>query len=155
VWTNAGPAATFPPVTYGLACAFRRAVFAEYGFYDPWVVGGGAKLVCFAADGHWREGADSMRFHGAVREHFRRWVEGFHSVVRGEWGCIRGGIAHLWHGNPGNRKYRARHDEFERFQFDPSTDLALDENGLWRWNSDKPDMHQYVRDYFAGRQEDG
>jgi len=52
------------------------------------------------------------------------------------------------------RKHRQRYREFARFNFDPDTDLALDENGAWRWNSSKPEMHQFIRDYFAGRQED-
>ena len=34
-------------------------------------------------------------------------------------------------------------------------DIALDDVGVWRWNSDKPAMHAYVRDYFAARKEDG
>jgi hypothetical protein len=42
-----------------------------------------------------------------------------------------------------------------RFQFNPFTDLAADRNGAWRWNSDRREMHDYVRDYFVGRREDG
>jgi hypothetical protein len=42
-----------------------------------------------------------------------------------------------------------------RFQFDPFEDIAIDCQGVWRWNSDKREMHDYVRDYFASRMEDG
>ncbi len=144
-----------PPVSYGLGWAFRRELFASRGFYDAWVIGGGTRVHCFAADGLWREAVQAMRLTTRAAEHFRRWAEGFHQDVRGEWGCVPGAIAHLWHGTIGGRKFRQRYEDFSRFEFDPQTDLALDEHGVWRWNSDKPAMHQYVREYFAGRQEDG
>jgi hypothetical protein len=44
---------------------------------------------------------------------------------------------------------------FAAFQFDPGTDIALDDNGVWRWNSERAAMHDYVRGYFADRREDG
>jgi hypothetical protein len=152
VWANQG---SDPPVSYGLAWAFRREVFAERGFYDAWVVGGGTRLHCFGCAGLWKEAATAMRFHSSMREHFRRWAEGFHAQVRGQWGCVPGAIAHLWHGATAGRKYRQRYEDFARFDFDPNTDIALDEHGAWRWNSDKRAMHEYVRDYFAQRKEDG
>ena len=53
------------------------------------------------------------------------------------------------------RRYRERYTAFERFAFDPFEDIALDDAGLWRWASDKPEMHRFVADYFAARREDG
>jgi hypothetical protein len=149
-WSNPND----PPVTYGLAWAFRRELFADRGFYDPWIVGGGARAHFFAGDGYWQEAAIAFQFHPTMREHFRRWAKGFHAEVQGKWGCVPGAVAHLWHGDMARRKHRQRYREFARFNFDPDTDLALDENGAWRWNSSKPELHQYIRDYFAGRQED-
>lgn len=144
-----------PPVSYGLAWAFRRELFADRGFYDAWVIGGGTRVHCFASDGLWSECADAMRFTPPMREHYRRWAEGFHEVVQGKWGCVPGAIAHLWHGTTGNRRFRQRYEDFSRFDFDPAKDLALDDRGVWQWNAAKPAMHAYLRDYFAARQEDG
>jgi hypothetical protein len=48
-----------------------------------------------------------------------------------------------------------RHQGLSRFQFDPSVDIAFGKNGAWRWTSDKPDMHDFVRNRFASRREDG
>jgi hypothetical protein len=48
-----------------------------------------------------------------------------------------------------------RHLDLVPFQFDPRRDIVHDGNGGWRWNSDKPLLHAYVRDYFTGRREDG
>jgi hypothetical protein len=41
------------------------------------------------------------------------------------------------------------------YDFDPAADIAVDSSGCWRWNSDKPAMHEFVRGYFATRYEDG
>ncbi|HEY2826004.1 MAG TPA: hypothetical protein VGJ04_00260 [Pirellulales bacterium] len=150
-WSNPGDT---PPVTYGLAWAFRRELFANRGFYDAWIIGGGTRVHFFAGDGYWREAADAFQFHPAMRAHYRHWVRGFHAEVRGNWGCVPGAIAHLWHGDMARRRHRQRYQDFAQFAFDPSTDLALDENGVWRWNSNKPQMHQYLREYFASRDED-
>jgi hypothetical protein len=48
-----------------------------------------------------------------------------------------------------------RHGILTRFEFDPSQDVVIDDSGCWRWNTDKPQMHARVREYFASRQEDG
>jgi hypothetical protein len=52
------------------------------------------------------------------------------------------------------RKHRQRYQEFARFGFDPTTDIALDDHGAWRWNGAKSAMHDYLRSDIAGRQED-
>jgi len=39
--------------------------------------------------------------------------------------------------------------------YDPRTDLRLNADGCWTWNSDKPELHRRLREYFAGRREDG
>ena len=54
-----------------------------------------------------------------------------------------------------NRRYRERNDALARFLFDPSVDIALGKGGVWRWSSNKTEMHKFVRDYFGGRKEDG
>jgi hypothetical protein len=41
------------------------------------------------------------------------------------------------------------------FEFDPFEDIAVDRDGSWHWSSNKSQMHEYVRGYFASRREDG
>jgi hypothetical protein len=150
-WANPGDA---PPVTYGLAWAFRRELFAERGLYDAWVVGGGTRVHFFAAHGHAAEAGAAFTFHPAMHEHYRQWADSFHREVRGRWGFVPGEIAHLWHGDMARRKHRQRYVEFAEFDFDPYEDLALDKHGAWQWKSEKPAMHRYIREYIAGRKED-
>jgi hypothetical protein len=89
------------------------------------------------------------------RDHYLAWANPFYDAVRAEVGFLEGNLFHLWHGKPEHRRYYDRLEEVSRFQFDPFEDIAIDCQGVWRWNSDKRAMHDYVRDYFASRMEDG
>ena len=83
------------------------------------------------------------------------WARRFHQAADGAVGFVEGNIFHLWHGALENRRMRERHQILSRFEFDPSEDIALDDNGIWRWNSDKKEMHAFVGNRFYDRHEDG
>ena len=139
----------------GFAWAARRELLDEYGFYDATIMGGGDRAMACATYGVF----DSvMRFHSMnerQREYYLAWAEPFFESVGGAVSFADYELFHLWHGEMRDRKPRERHEGFERFGFDPYEDIAIDENRSWRWDSDKPDMHQYVKKYFASRREDG
>lgn len=145
------------PGTYnnGLAWAARRELVETHGLFDANIIGGGDRALSCAAYG----AADhAVHWHhmGAHHEaHYRRWAEAFYQDVRGKVAFLGTEILHLWHGDARHRGLATRHAGLGAFDFDPLSDLALDCNGCWRWNSDKPAMHRFVRDYFASRQEDG
>ena len=44
---------------------------------------------------------------------------------------------------------------FSSFHFYPLNDIAVQTNGVWRWQGSKTEMHRYVRRYFESRREDG
>jgi hypothetical protein len=150
-WANSDD---YPPVTYGLGWAFRRGLFADLGLYDPWIVGGGTRVHFYAAHGLLKEAADAFQFRPAMSDHFNDWAEDFHAAVDGNWGYVPGSVMHLWHGTPARRKHRQRYTEFAQFDFDPTLDLTIDDDGAWRWNRDNRPMHRYLREYIAGRRED-
>jgi len=75
--------------------------------------------------------------------------------VRADVGCLDGEIFHLWHGGIQGRRTRERHKGLQQFKFDPYSDIAIDMNGCWRWSTQKQNMHDYIRGYFAVRREDG
>jgi hypothetical protein len=87
--------------------------------------------------------------------HYLRWAQPFAAAVEGQIGCVPGTALHLWHGDPANRQYSSRNVVLQRHNFDPATDLRLNDTGLWEWASDKPDLHREVRAYFTSRREDG
>jgi hypothetical protein len=140
--------------TGGLAWAARRALLDRHGFYDTFVIGGGDKAILSAALGRY-EYVWTLEPNESQMEHYLRWARPFFADVQGQIGYVAADVYHQWHGDLRLRKYRDRHRGFRRFDFDPAVDIALDASGCWRWNSDKPEMHSYVRDYLASRREDG
>jgi hypothetical protein len=86
--------------------------------------------------------------------HYLNWAQKLYADVRGQMGYVQGMALHLWHGDPVNRQYSARNAILKRHCFDPATDLRLNADGVWEWASDKPLLHQEVRNYFYSRRED-
>ncbi len=138
----------------GLAWAARREIL-EHGFYDACIMGSGNRAIMCAQLGQFGYGWGFNKMNDRWTEHYLAWARQHFDRVRGRVGFVNGTLLHLWHGDLKDRNYADRHREFSRYQFDPAFDIAADENGCWRWNSDKPEMHQFVRHYFAMRKEDG
>ena len=138
----------------GFAWASPRALLDRHGLYDARVGGGGDRAILCAALGQFDYCVNSHSMNDRSVEHYRAWGDRFHAEVRGKIGSIDGRIFHLWHGSIESRRYLERHRALAKYGFDPFTDIALDGNGCWRWNSDKPGLHEYMRSYFASRNED-
>jgi hypothetical protein len=141
--------------TPGMAWAARRALVEAHGLYDACIIGGGDGAIMRAAFGFPELTAKRQMMNAARQEHYLAWAEPFREAVGGGVSYVDGDVFHLWHGAPQNRRYTARHRDFAPFGFDPRTDIAMDDGGAWRWNSDKSDMHAFLSDYFRSRDEDG
>lgn len=85
---------------------------------------------------------------------YLRWATDFHRDFRSI-GVVEGELYHLWHGDLLQRGYQRRKAILVDHGYDPLTDIAIEEQGCWRWSSHKPEMHKQVRDYFNARDEDG
>lgn len=136
----------------GYVWAADRALLDNHGLYDACIVGGAPEVINCAAYGCFDE---ALQLQPLNRDHYLAWAVPFHAAVQGNVGFIEGKLYHLWHGDNVNRRYRARQEALRKFQFDPFSDVALDEQGAWRWNSEKPELHEFLSDYFFGRKEDG
>jgi hypothetical protein len=139
----------------GLAWAARRELMEKDGFYDACILGSGNRAMVCAALGQFDYALQYLQMNARWAEHYLAWASRHFHGTGGRVGFAEGAILHLWHGDPADRKYMDRHHGLKEFNFDPTSDIGIDEQGCWRWNSDKPAMHQYVRDYFAARKEDG
>ena len=137
----------------GLAWAARRELLHQHGFYDACIVGGGDRAMICAA--YRNELMERHYINERQRDRYVGWAKPFHESIRDQIGSLDGDIFHLWHGHARDRQTRGRHEGLQRFQFDPFTDIALDTNGCWRWNTEKQEMHDYIRGYFVSRREDG
>jgi hypothetical protein len=139
----------------GLAWAARRELLDRHGFYDPCIIGGGDRAMLCGARGFINEIVANHYMNELQRQRLLAWAEPVREHLKADIGFIDGDILHLWHGDFRDRVQRSRHEGLQRFRFDPFSDIAIQENGSWRWNTDKPDLHEYVRGYFSSRREDG
>ena len=141
--------------TTGLAWASPREVLEKIGFYDACILGGGDHAMLCAALGEFEHCTRRVLMNARREEHYLAWARPYFESVRGRVDYIPGRIFHLWHGEIKDRQYEERHRGLEASDFDPFTDIALDQNGCWRWGSDKTELHAFVRRYFESRAEDG
>lgn len=137
--------------TAGLAWAARRELLDRHGLYDAAIVGGGDRAIVCAALGEWAGLREQHALGPRQWEHYLGWAGPFHAATRGQVGCVPGALLNLHHGPRTARNYAGRHTGLARFGLDPAVDLARDEGGCWRWNTDRPDLHGYVRDYLYSR----
>ena len=142
--------------TNGLAWAARRSLLDRHSLYDAHILGQGDRAIVCATIARFDDWVEAAAANSRQAQHYRAWGEPFFADVAGGIGFVDGRIFHLWHGDTKGRTLRtADYRDFGRFSFDPFNDIAIDANGCWRWNSDKPEMHRYVANFFAGRKEDG
>ncbi len=141
----------------GFAWAARRELIERCPLYDAAIAGGGDRLAAGAAYGLTEVMAAHHLMRGPRREHFLAWAERWRSAVGGAdaIGALHGEILHLWHGDLADRRGVERLEGLDALGYDPFNDIALDDRGVWRWSSDKPRLHGFVRDYLVGRREDG
>ena len=139
----------------GFAWAARKAALGAHGLYDACIVGTGDRAILLAALGEFDHGTLAAHMNSRQAEHYRRWARAVFPVMGGRVGAIEGRIFHLWHGDQQRRQYRQRHRLLAHFAFDPFTDITVDSEGCWRWNTPKSALHEGVRRYFASRREDG
>jgi hypothetical protein len=99
-------------------------------------------MIC-AANGCFELVMQTHYMNTQQRQWYMRWAKPFYDAVQGETTFLDADIFHLWHGDLGTRKYRARFD------------IVHGESGAWHWNTNKFEMHQYVLGWFASRREDG
>jgi hypothetical protein len=139
----------------GSIWAARRELLDSHGFFDACIVGGADKAITYAAYGCHDDVARHHAMNEYQREYYLAWAKPFFRDIQGDVTYVDGDVFHLWHGSMSDRRYRDRHEGIRPFHFDPSRDIAVADNGAWQWNSDKPLLHQYVKEYFAQRKEDG
>ncbi|MCB1499636.1 MAG: hypothetical protein KDK07_07565 [Bauldia sp.] len=135
----------------GFAWAAPRALIERERFYDTCIVGGGDRAMIAAAFGCFDHVVTRHRMTPPHADQYHAWAERFRRAVGGTVASIDGDIFHLWLGPYEKRQQRERYGKIAPHAFDPSRDIALSENRVWRWSSAKPDLHATVRDHLAAR----
>jgi hypothetical protein len=140
---------------FGLGWAARRDLLEAHGFYDAMILGSGDRVMACAAYGRFADGIYSTRLGAKRSAHYLKWAYPFFDSVRGNVACVDGRLFHLWHGDLHNRRYVQRHVDLAAFEFDPFTDITIDDSGCWAWKGRKDPLVTFIKTYFASREEDG
>ncbi len=140
----------------GGAWAARRDAIDETGLFDHDIIGGADAFMAFAWGGDIHRASLHAKntFSEQSKAFYLQQAEISHAQVKGQIGFVPGAAIHLWHGEAKNRLYVERLKFLQAHDFTLPDDIAIDNNGLWRWNSNKPEMHRDVANYFALRRED-
>ena len=139
----------------GYAWAAKRSILMQHGIYDAMPIGSGDAAFFNAIYGNFPKKHAYAYFNDAGYAHWQQWARPIYESVNKNVDCVSGLIYHLWHGDKKNRKYVDRHKPMHDMQFDPALDLKIGANQLLEWARPRPELEQYLIDYFASRQEDG
>jgi len=142
-------------VSPGYAWAFRREAIERHDLYEFCIAGGGDNALACAAWGCFEKVIGVHRMNPHQQARYLEWARPFHAEIRGTVASATGDIFHLWHGDMADRRPGLRHVEFQPFGFNPAEDIRAMPGEALRWNSAKPQLHAWLRDYFSARREDG
>lgn len=139
----------------GFAWAARRTLLQTHHLYDRHILGGGDMVIAHSLYGDrdfWRGRNYYCRFLtkkelAAIAE----WGRSLYADVGDSIYYIPGRVLHLWHGSISSRNYLERLRILQENDYDPTSDIILDKQGCWNWNSHKPNLHRQVGEYFASR----
>jgi hypothetical protein len=139
----------------GLAWVGHRALLEKHGIYDAMILGSGDDALAHAAYGRFDEFTKLLYLTPTQTNHYLNWARPFFDAVQGNTGYLKDDLFHYWHGAFADRQYVERQKTLLQFDFDPYLDVAIDDYGCFKWSSDKPELHAYLREYFVTRNEDG
>jgi len=137
----------------GFIWACRREVLDGIGLYDRSVLGSGDVVFCKGATGEFS--AEHLnRYTVAHRRDALGYMAKLYARTQGRVTHISHHATHLFHGRLRNRQYVSRDKILVSHDYDPTTDVAIDEKGVMAWAGNKPTIVGEVRAYFLGRRED-
>lgn len=141
----------------GFAWAARKeSIDTIGGLFDVAVVGEADYIMAKSLVG---EGTDVL--YPGVTDGYRKAVVDWQTQalkLRGNLGYVPGSVLHHWHGKKANRKYWDRCKILTDTQFDPTTDLKRDTQGLYQLvdhgDQKSKTLRDALRSYFRSRDED-
>jgi hypothetical protein len=135
----------------GYVWAARREFINKHKLYDPIITGAGDLFMLMAFTGNfgWLDYPEELRGYDMnAATHFFDWGFPVYKDTQGKIGHTSDVIFHMWHGDINNRNYLDLSKALQKNRFNPQEDLKLEINGSWKWASDKPKLHQAVKNIF-------
>ncbi|MCE2800312.1 MAG: hypothetical protein LW724_12200 [Planctomycetaceae bacterium] len=141
----------------GYAWAARRDLFEHCGLYDAGILGNGDHFMAhaFTDEMHSECITEFYQTDDLIYLHLRDWATRAYEYCQGDIGYVEGVVYHLWHGEHANRRYIQRHQQLRMVGYNPYTDIAIDDQGCFRWASHRPGLVELANEHFKLRKEDG
>ncbi len=141
-------------ICMGMAWAARKEILEDHGLYDAMIVGSGDRALVGALYAQFEKVIEVLQLNKARQEHYLKWAHPYYQSVGDRVGHVTGRLYHLWHGDIDNRR-RDRHQRLAQFNFEPGIDLLIGPNGSWQWARSRPELEEFLANYFINRAEDG
>jgi hypothetical protein len=138
----------------GMAWAIRREDIKTLKFNDFQIIGGADSIMMAASVGVLDNAYLYTQMNPKWYSQTLIWSVNFSNQINKSLFYIPGSVYHLYHGTNNNRKYSTRWAYLRDNEYTPRTDIVLNNDGVWEWATDKPDMHKKVKNYFFDRHED-
>lgn len=140
----------------GLAWAWNLDAYDEVGGMIDWaILGAGDWYMAHGLVGSMSIPASQC--HGHYAKKLLTWQERCERWIRRDVGYVRGAVYHYFHGRKKNRHYGTRGQILIDNNYDPTTDIKYDSQGLLQletWEPRQMKMRDQVRGYFRSRDED-
>lgn len=137
----------------GYCWAARRDIGFE--LYEENITGGGDTVMLSGFNK--QENKLWWKFNDEWDRHIDKWIDKTHNIVGNSIGYVPCDIAHLYHGTRENRRYISRWVLLSNYNFDPETDLYIDNDLLTFTDhviNTKPSMIKSIENFFINRRED-
>lgn len=130
---------------------------------DAWEAMGGMieEAICGAGDRHMAcalIGQPDISIPRGVHPNYNRmvqvWAERAERIIKRNVGIVPGTLLHYFHGWKADRRYHDRWKILVENQFDPTTDLRRNWQGIIHLADNKPKLRDDLRRYFRARKED-
>jgi hypothetical protein len=143
----------------GYAWAARKTALDTMGGLLDFAICGGADrhMACALLGTVDHSGPDRRMDIGKVspefKQHLHLWQENA-LLLNKNIGYVDGLINHHWHGRKTDRQYGSRWKIYTNNQYDPTTDLKRDAQGLYQLRGNKVQLRDDLRSYLRARNED-
>lgn len=141
----------------GYGWAMKKSIFEELGLYEEAISGSADHFMAHAIFDNYNHCiVNALKQDPIQIRHLQEWGAKFYSLVKGNLGVVPGHIKHLWHGEPGDRRYFLRMHDITDLGFNPYLDIEKPYGRPLEWAAccNKPELKQYFKNYFESRKED-
>jgi Sulfotransferase domain len=153
----------------GFGWAARAEVLSKVQLFEHAIIGGGDKLMLAAS---LTQNMDNPKLahltfstincqkcnHVNRSSHYTKdyidWAKKWSAAVNFQVGYAPMNIKDMFHGNRKDRAYMGRRDILFKHNYNPTSDLFINNTGCLAWSTGKDDFHHAIKSYFLSRRED-